>query len=121
MINKWKTKKGDIFYASLSPVCGSEQDGCRPVVVIQNDLGNKHSPTVIIAPLTEVLKKETLPTHIIIPKTKFLKYDSMILLEQIRTIDRTRLISYLGKLQNFQLQKIDNALLKMFSINLVGY
>lgn len=121
MINKWKTKKGDIFYASLSPVQGSEQDGYRPVVVIQNDLGNKYSPTIIIAPLTEVLKKEKLPTHILIPKTKFLKYDSMILLEQIRTIDRTRLKSYLGRLQNYQLQEIDNALMKTFSINIIGY
>lgn len=121
MINRWKTRKGDVFYASLSPIQGSEQDGKRPVVVIQNDLGNIYSPTIIVAPLTEVIKKETLPTHILIPKTKFLKYDSMILLEQIRTIDRSRLISYLGRLQNHQLQKIDNALMKIFSINIIGY
>ena len=121
MIDRWKTKKGDVFYADLSPVCGSEQDGLRPVVVIQNDLGNRYSPTVIIAPFTEVLKKESLPTHITIPKTKFLKYDSMILLEQIRTIDRNRLISYLGRLQIYQLQKIDNALLQTFLIFIIGY
>ncbi len=121
MIDRWKTKKGDIFYASLSPIQGSEQDGTRPVVVIQNDLGNIYSPTIIVAPITEVIKKEELPTHILIPNTKFLKYDSMILLEQIRTIDKSRLISYMGRLQNYQLQKIDNALMKTFSINIIGY
>ena len=121
MINRWRTIKGDIFYASLSPVKGSEQDGTRPVVVIQNNLGNKYSPTIIVAPLTEVIKKETLPTHIFIPKTRFLKYDSMILLEQIRTIDRSRLKSYLGRLKNYQLQEIDNSLIKTFSINILGF
>lgn len=120
-MKQWKTIKGDIFYASLSPIKGSEQDGYRPVVVIQNNLGNKYSPTIIIAPLTEVIKKETLPTHIIIPKTGYLKYDSMILLEQIRTIDRCRLRSYLGKLSSSQLQEIDNALIKTLSINVIGY
>ena len=114
-------KKGDIYYATLNPAIGSEQKGERPVVVLQNDCGNKYSPTVIVAPLTEVLKKETLPTHIIIPKTRFLKYDSMLLLEQIRTIDKIRIKSYLGKLQSFQLQEIDNALIKTLSINIIGY
>ena len=76
-------KKGDIYYASLNPVVGSEQKGERPVVVIQNNLGNKYSPTVIIAPLTEVIKKADLPTHITIFRNDFLKYDSMILLEII--------------------------------------
>lgn len=85
-------KKGDIYYASLNPVVGSEQKGERPVVVIQNNLGNKYSPTVIIAPLTEVIKKADLPTHITIFRNDFLKYDSMILLEQLRTIDKSRLI-----------------------------
>ena len=93
-------KKGDIYYASLNPVVGSEQKGERPVVVIQNNLGNKYSPTVIIAPLTEVIKKADLPTHI--------------------TIFRN-LISYLRKLKNNQLQKIDNALIKTLSINIIGY
>lgn len=120
-MNNINTIKGDIFYASLSPVIGSEQDGYRPVVVIQNNLGNKYSPTTIIAPLTEVIKKETLPTHIFIPKTKFLKYDSMILLEQIRTIDKSRLKSYLGRLKNYQIQEIDNSLIKTFSINILGF
>lgn len=121
MINIRKIKKGDIFYASLSPVKGSEQDGDRPVVVIQNNLGNRFSPTVIIAPLTEVIKKEMLPTHIIVPKSKYLKYDSMILLEQIRTIDKSRLISYIGRLNKYQIQNIDNALINTLSINIIGY
>lgn len=95
--------------------------GERPVVVIQNNLGNKYSPTVIIAPLTEVIKKADLPTHITIFRNDFLKYDSMILLEQLRTIDKSRLISYLGKLKDNQLQKIDNALIKTLSINIIGY
>lgn len=90
-------------------------------MVLQNNIGNKYSPTIIIAPLTEVLKKETLPTHIKIPKTRFLKYDSMILLEQIRTIDKVRIKSYLGKLQSSQLQEIDNSLIKTLSINIIGY
>lgn len=114
-------KRGDIYYASLNPVVGSEQKGERPVVVIQNNLGNKYSPTVIIAPLTEVIKKADLPTHITIFRNDFLKYDSMILLEQLRTIDKSRLISYLGKLKDNQLQKIDNALIKTLSINIIGY
>lgn len=90
-------------------------------MVLQNNIGNKYSPTIIIAQLTEVLKKETLPTHIKIPKTRFLKYDSMILLEQIRTIDKVRIKSYLGKLQSSQLQEIDNSLIKTLSINIIGY
>lgn len=114
-------KKGDIYYASLNPVVGSEQKGERPVVVIQNNLGNEYSPTVIIAPLTEVIKKADLPTNITIFRNDFLKYDSMILLEQLRTIDKSRLISYLGKLKDNQLQKIDNALIKTLSINIIGY
>ena len=121
MRNRWKAVKGDIFYAYLRPIKGSEQDGCRPVVVIQNNLGNKYSPTLIVAPLTEVLKKETLPTHIIIEKTGYLKYDSMILLEQIRTTDKCRLRNYVGRLKNSQIQEIDNALIKTLSINIIGY
>lgn len=121
LMKEIKYEKGNVYYASLDPIIGSEQNGVRPVVVLQNNIGNKYSPTIIIAPLTEVLKKETLPTHIKIPKTRFLKYDSMILLEQIRTIDKVRIKSYLGKLQSSQLQDIDNALIKTLSINIIGY
>ena len=118
---KGKILRGDIFYADLGKGIGSEQKGYRPVLIIQNNVGNKYSPTVIIAPLTEVIKKADLPTHITIFRNDFLKYDSMILLEQLRTIDKSRLISYLGKLKDNQLQKIDNALIKTLSINIIGY
>lgn len=115
---KKEIKKGDIFYAMLDPVIGSEQSGKRPVVVIQNNLANKHSPTVIVAPITAVIKKTYLPTHIIINKNNFLKKDSTILIEQIRVIDKSRIITYLGKLDNFQISKIDNALINILSIDI---
>ena len=114
-------KKGDIYYASLNPVVGSEQKGERPVVVIQNNLGNKYSPTVIIAPLTEVIKKADLPTHITIFRNDFLKYDSMILLEQIRVIDKSRIISYMGSLLDYQLDKVNRALVDVFDFDIISY
>ena len=121
MIIKTDIKKGDIYYANLDPVIGSEQKGNRPVVVVQNTYGNQYNPTLIIAPLTKILKKTTLPTHIAINKNYFLKYDSQILLEQIRVIDKTRLINYLGTLTNYHKQLIDNALVETFNIDLLGY
>lgn len=111
-------KKGDIYYASLNPTIGSEQKGERPVVVLQNNLANKHSPTVIIAPITTVIKKSYLPTHIIIYKNNFLKKDSTILIEQIRVIDKSRITVYLGKLTDYQIQKIDKALINAFEIDI---
>jgi mRNA interferase MazF len=85
-------KRGDIYYADLSPVIGSEQGGVRPVIIIQNDVGNKYSPTVIIAAITSQINKAKLPTHIEISGEKYgLSKDSVILLEQIRTIDKRRL------------------------------
>ena len=111
-------KKGDIYYASLNPTIGSEQKGERPVVVLQNNLANKHSPTVIIAPITTVIKKSYLPTHIIIYKNNFLKKDSTILIEQIRVIDKSRITVYLGKLTEYQIQKIDKALINAFEIDI---
>lgn len=85
-------KRGDIFYADLSPVVGSEQGGVRPVIIIQNDMGNKYSPTVICAAITSQINKAKLPTHIEISAEKYnLIKDSVILLEQIRTIDKKRL------------------------------
>lgn len=85
-------KRGDIFYANLSPVVGSEQGGERPVLIIQNDMGNKHSPTVICAAITSQMNKAKLPTHIMLPShTYALPKDSVVLLEQIRTIDKQRL------------------------------
>ena len=92
-------KRGDMFYADLSPVIGSEQGGIRPVVIIQNDIGNKHSPTVIAAAITSQTGKSKLPTHIEIGiEESGLKTDSVILTEQIRTIDKLRLRYYIGVL-----------------------
>lgn len=101
----------------LDPVIGSEQDGKRPVVVVQNNLANKHSPTIIVAPITTVIKKTYLPTHIVIFKNNYLKKDSTILVEQVRVIDKSRIITYLGKLTDIQMQKIDKALINAFELN----
>ena len=84
-------KRGDIFYADLNPVIGSEQGGVRPVLITQNDVGNAHSPTVVTVPLTTKLQKSRMPTHVRIPKNGGLDADSLVLAEQIRTIDRSRL------------------------------
>ena len=92
-------KRGDIYYADLSPVVGSEQGGMRPVLIVQNDVGNKHSPTVIAAAITSQINKAKLPTHIELgAKTYGLSKDSVILLEQIRTIDKRRLREHMGRL-----------------------
>ena len=105
-------KRGDIYFADLSPVVGSEQDGLRPVVIIQNDIGNKYSPTVIVGAVTSKLDKAKLPTHIELPAIEFnLPKDSVCLLEQIRTIDKKRLkekISYIGVKK---MKEVDRALL----------
>lgn len=90
-------KKGDIYYASLNPTIGSEQKGERPVVVLQNDCGNKYSPTVIVAPLTKIIKKEKLPTHILIHSNDFLRYNSLILLYQISDEKSLALLKYIYK------------------------
>ncbi len=105
-------KRGDMFYADLSPVVGSEQGGVRPVIIIQNDLGNKHSPTVIAAAITSQIGKTKLPTHIQIESKKNgLKEDSVILAEQIRTIDKSRLKDKIGHIEdNDLMNKINNAL-----------
>ncbi len=106
-------KRGDLFYANLSPVLGSEQGGVRPVVIIQNDVGNKYSPTVIIAPITSRMNKTKLPTHVKINASeKFgLPKDSVVLLEQIRTIDKQRLKDKIGKFDKRRMLDIDNAIL----------
>lgn len=109
-MENYEIKKGDVYYASLNPIIGSEQDGERPVVVVQNNLANKHSPTIIVVPITTVLKKMELPTHIPISKNRFLKKDSMILVEQIRAIDKKRLKAYLGHLKPEQMKLVDNAI-----------
>ena len=105
-------KRGDMFYADLSPVIGSEQGGIRPVVIIQNDLGNKYSPTVIAAAITSQTNKTKLPTHIEIDaKNQGLKSNSVILTEQIRTIDKSRLKEKIGHIDdNTVMNKINSAL-----------
>ena len=105
-------KRGDMFYADLSPVVGSEQGGIRPVLVIQNNVGNKYSPTVIVSAITSQLNKSKLPTHIELDSEEFgLKSDSIILTEQIRTIDKSRLKEKIGHINNQAvMSKIDNAL-----------
>lgn len=105
-------KRGDMFYADLSPVVGSEQGGIRPVLIIQNDLGNKYSPTVIAAAITSQTTKNKLPTHIEIQSTEGgLKNDSIILTEQIRTIDKSRLKEKIGHIEDENvMQQINDAL-----------
>ena len=105
-------KRGDMFYADLSPVIGSEQGGIRPVVIIQNDLGNKYSPTVIAAAITSQTNKTKLPTHIELDsQTEGLKSNSVILTEQIRTIDKSRLKEKIGHIDYVNIMnKINNAL-----------
>ena len=111
-------KRGDIFYADLSPVIGSEQGGTRPVLVVQNDVGNKFSPTVIIAAITSQINKAKLPTHIEISANDFgLLKDSVILLEQIRTIDKKRLREKIGRLDDELQQRVDEALGVSFGIS----
>ncbi len=104
-------KRGDIFYADLSPVVGSEQGGIRPVLIIQNDIGNKHSPTVICAAITSQINKAKLPTHIEIVSEQYsLVKDSVVLLEQVRTIDKRRLREKICKLENSLMEKVDKGL-----------
>ena len=110
-------KRGDIFYADLSPVVGSEQGGVRPVLVVQNDVGNKFSPTVIISAITSQINKAKMPTHIEITAQEYgLAKDSVILLEQIRTIDKKRLKERIGKLDDDLMQKVDDALTVSFGL-----
>jgi len=110
-------KRGDIYYADLSPVVGSEQGGMRPVLIVQNDTGNRHSPTVIAAAITSQLGKARLPTHIeLSAQTYGLSRNSVILLEQIRTIDKSRLRERMGKLDNDTMTKVDNAIAVSFGL-----
>lgn len=102
-------RRGDIYYADLSPVVGCEQGGIRPVLLIQNDVGNHYSPTVIVAAITG-RKKKPMPTHIYLRKREGLQTDSVIMLEQMRTIDRARLIKYIGRLDGDSMAKVDKAI-----------
>ena len=110
-------KRGDIYYADLSPVVGSEQGGMRPVLIVQNGTGNKHSPTVIAAAITSQTGKARLPTHIELDAQSVgLSRDSVILLEQIRTIDKSRLRERMGKLDDTTMTKVDNAIAVSFGL-----
>lgn len=117
MNKKVVVKRGDVFYADLSPVVGSEQGGIRPVLVIQNDVGNKYSPTVIIAAITSQINKAKLPTHIEISGEDYgLNKDSVILTEQVRTVDKKRLKEKIGHLDDELMEKVNEALEISFGI-----
>ena len=104
-------KKGDLYFADLSPVVGSEQGGVRPVLVVQNDVGNKYSPTIIVAAVTSQTGKAKLPTHIEICTNDYnIMKNSVILLEQIRTIDKKRLREYVCHIDQERMKKIDQAI-----------
>ncbi len=110
--------RGDIFYANLNPVIGSEQGGVRPVLILQNNIGNKYSPTTIIAAITSKIKKAKLPTHVELSAAEFnLEKDSVILLEQVRTIDKRRLKEKIAHLDDEIMSEIDQAI--MISLGLV--
>ena len=110
-------KRGDIFYADLSPVVGSEQGGVRPVLIVQNDVGNKYSPTVIAAAITSRLEKTKLPTHIEVNAADCgLSKNSVVLLEQVRTIDKRRLREKMGALDKTDMNKINGAISVSFGL-----
>ena len=111
-------KRGDIYYADLSPVIGSEQGGLRPVLIIQNDVGNKYSPTVIAAAITSQINKTKLPTHIELHAENFgLAKNSVILLEQIRTLDKRRLKEKMGNLDDGLMNKVNSAISVSFGLS----
>ncbi len=115
-------RRGDIYYADLRPVVGSEQGGVRPVLVIQNDAGNRHSPTVIVAAITSRMNKAKLPTHVEVSAERYgIVKDSVILLEQVRTIDKSRLREKICHLESDIQRKIDRALLISLSLDTYLY
>ncbi|MDD4495864.1 MAG: type II toxin-antitoxin system PemK/MazF family toxin [Eubacteriales bacterium] len=110
-------KRGELYYADLSPVVGSEQGGVRPVLIVQNDIGNKYSPTVIAAAITSQINKAKLPTHIEINANEYcLQKDSVILIEQIRTIDKKRLKEKIGQLDDELMKKVNEAITVSFGL-----
>ena len=111
-------KRGDIFYADLSPVVGSEQGGVRPVLIVQNDTGNRHSPTVIAAAITSQTGKARLPTHISLAAMSCgLPKDSVVLLEQIRTLDKRRLREHMGRVDATMMKQVDTAIAVSFGLH----
>ena len=110
-------KRGELYYADLSPVVGSEQGGMRPVLIIQNDTGNRHSPTVIAAAITSQTGKANLPTHIsLAARSCGLTRDSVILLEQVRTLDKSRLRERMGRLDEPAMHQVDSAIAVSFGL-----
>lgn len=116
-----QVRRGDIYYADLSPVVGSEQGGVRPVLIVQNDVGNRYSPTVIAAAITSQMGKADLPTHIHLPAPgSGLSRDSIVLLEQIRTLDKQRLKERMGRLDDGAMDRVDRALQVSFGLGTTG-
>lgn len=116
-VNRLIVKRGDVFYADLSPVIGSEQGGVRLVLVVQNDVGNKYSPTIIISAITSQINKAKLPTHVEISAADFgLNKDSVVLLEQIRTVDKRRLRDKIGHFDDELMEKVNEGLLISFGL-----
>ncbi|HCO62225.1 MAG TPA: PemK family transcriptional regulator [Clostridiales bacterium] len=117
-MDNYPVRRGDIFYADLSPVVGSEQGGVRPVLIVQNDTGNRHSPTVIAAAITSQTGKAKLPTHInLAANSSGLPKDSIILLEQIRTLDKRRLREHMGRVDEQIMRRVDNAIAVSFGLH----
>lgn len=111
-------KRGEIYYADLSPVVGSEQGGVRPVLIVQNDIGNKYSPTVIVAAITSQLSKAKIPTHVELSAIEYnLPKDSVILLEQVRTIDKRRLKDKVSELDSLKMRQVNVAILVSLGFN----
>lgn len=110
-----KIIRGAMFYADLDPIVGSEQKGIRPVLIIQNDMGNKHSPTVLVAPIS-TKKDKLLPTHILIKQFDKLRHDSIVMLEQIRVLDKSRLKGYMGMLVEDQMKEVEKAISISFGL-----
>lgn len=111
-------KRGQIYYADPSPIVGSEQDGCRPVLILQNDMGNRFSPTTIVAPITSTKLNTHFPTHVRVD-IEGLVSGSVVLLEQIRTIDKSRLDEYVGKLDKNLMGKVDHAIITSLGIKVM--
>lgn len=119
MKKDWAYRRGDIYYADLNPVCGSEQGCKRPVVVIQNDMGNTHAPTLIVATITTKADKRKFLTHYLVKENAAFAEPSTIMLEQLRTIDKNRVLGYLGKISPKEMLNVDKAL--MLSLALQQY
>ena len=116
-MDRQPVRRGEIYYADLSPVVGSEQGGVRPVLIVQNNVGNKYSPTVIAAAITSQIHKAKMPTHIELPGQHFgLTRDSVVLMEQIRTIDKRRLREHMGHLDEQQMAMVDDAIAVSFGL-----